>query len=98
MITRIILGEQWLEASGFVGLWALTSGITIVLSHYSSELYRAKGKPKLSVLVQWLHIIVLWPTIIISSNYGFETLYISRSLVRFEMIMVILVYLQSFGT
>ena len=91
LITRIILGEQWLEASGFVGLWALTSGITIVLSHYSSELYRAKGKPKLSVLVQWLHIIVLWPTIIISSNYGFETLYISRSLVRFEMIMVNLI-------
>ena len=90
LITNI-LGEQWLEASGFIGLWALTSGITIVLSHYSSELYRAKGKPKLSVLVQWLHLIVLWPVIIISSKYGFETLYISRSLVRLELIMVNLI-------
>ncbi len=91
LITRIILGEQWLEASGFVGLWALTSGITIVLSHYSSELYRAKGKPKLSVLVQWLHLIVLWPTIIIAAKYGFEILYISRSLVRLELILVNLI-------
>lgn len=86
--TDIILGGQWGEAAGFVGLWGLTSSITIVLSHYSSEVYRAKGKPKLSVLAQVLHIIVLWPTIIISVKYGFETLYIARSLVRFELIAV----------
>ncbi len=86
--TRILLGEQWLEASGFVGLWALTSAITIVLSHYSSEVYRAKGKPKLSVLAQVLHLVVLWPAVLITVKYGFETLYITRSLIRFELIAV----------
>ena len=93
LITKIILGEQWLESSGFVGLWGLTSAFAIIYSHYSSEVYRAKGKPKLSVLAQWLHIIVLWPTVIISAKYGFETLYISRSLVRFEMILVNVVFM-----
>lgn len=88
LITDLILGEQWMEASGFVGLWGLTSAITIVLSHYSSEVYRAKGKPKLSVLAQILHIIVLWPTILIAVKYGFEVLYIARSLVRIESIAV----------
>lgn len=88
LATEIILGDQWGEAAGFVGLWALTSALTIVLSHYSSEVYRAKGKPKLSVLAQWLHIVVLWPTILISVRYGFETLYIARSLVRLELIIV----------
>ena len=87
-ITDIILGSQWIEASGFVGLWGLTSAITIVLSHYSSEVYRAKGRPKLSVLAQALHLIVLWPTVLISVRYGFEALYISRSLVRLEIIVV----------
>lgn len=88
LATEFLLGGQWAEASGFVGLWALTSAITIVLSHYSSEVYRAKGKPKLSVVAQLLHIIVLWPAVLISVKHGFETLYIVRSLVRLELIVV----------
>lgn len=88
LATEIVLGSQWTEAAGFVGLWGLTSSITIVLSHYSSEVYRAKGKPKLSVLAQVLHIVVLWPAILIAVKYDFETLYITRSLVRLEMIAV----------
>lgn len=88
LVTSLFLGNQWLEASGFIGLWGLTSSVTIVLSHYSSEVYRAKGRPVLSVLAQWLHIVVLWPVVLIAVKYGFETLYIARSLVRFEMIGV----------
>lgn len=87
-ITDILLGEQWSQASRFIGLWALTSSLTIVLSHYSSEVYRAKGRPRLSVLAQVLHLIVLLPAVIIAVRYGFETLYITRSLVRFEGIIV----------
>lgn len=87
-ITNVILGGQWMEASGFIGLWALTSAITIVLSYYSSEVYRAKGKPRLSVLAQLLHLVVLWPVVLIAVRYGFETLYTARSLVRFEGILV----------
>ncbi len=88
LLTYLVLGKQWMEASNFIGLWALMSAVTIVLSHYSSEVYRAKGRPKFSVLAQWLHIIALWPTILISVNYGFEILYISRTLIRIELIIV----------
>lgn len=91
LITEIVLGSQWAEASGFIGLWGLTSSLTIILSHYSSEVYRAKGQPKLSVLAQWLHIIVLWPTLLIAINYGFEVLYTARALVRIELIAVNLI-------
>lgn len=91
LITNIILGSQWKEAANFVGLWGLTSSITIVLSHYCSEVYRAKGRPKLSVLAQWLHIIVLWPVILWAVQYGFETLYVARSWVRMELILVNLI-------
>ena len=91
LITKILLGDQWMEVAGFIGLWGITSSITIIYSHYSSEIYRAKGKPKLSVLAQWLHIIVLWPTVLIAIRYGFETLYTARALVRFELILVNLV-------
>lgn len=87
-ITSLLLGSQWMEASQLIGLWGLTSAIMIVLAHYSSEVYRAKGRPKLSVLAQWLHIVVLWPTVIITINYGFETLCIARALIRLEGILV----------
>lgn len=87
-ITHILLGNQWMEASHFIGLWGLTSAITIVISHYSSEVYRAKGRPKLSVLSQFLHIIVLCPALLISVKYGFEVLCTTRALIRFESILV----------
>ncbi len=91
LIVKILLGDQWNEACGFVGLWGLTSSITIVLSHYCSEIYRAIGKPTLSVLAQWLHIVILLPVVYWASQKGYETLYIARSLVRFELILVNLV-------
>lgn len=91
LVTKILLGDQWLEASSFIGLWGLTSAITIVLSHYSSEVYRAKGRPKLSVLAQVLHLIVLWPAVLIAVRYGFETLAVTRALVRLELILVNLI-------
>lgn len=91
LITTILLGEQWMEASQFIGLWGLTSAITIVLAHYSSEVYRSIGKPKLSVLAQWLHIIVLWPVVLIYANKGFDSLCIARSLVRLELVVVQLI-------
>lgn len=87
-VTNFLLGKQWTEASDFIGLWGLTSAITIVLSHYSSEVYRSKGRPKLSVLGQFLHLIVLIPAIVFAAKYGFKTLYTVRSLVRFEAILV----------
>ena len=90
-VTKLLLGNQWLEASGFIGLWGLTSSVTIVLSHYSSEVYRAKGLPRLSVLAQILHLIVLCPAIILSINYGYQVLTIVRAIVRLELILVNLI-------
>lgn len=94
LVTVILLGDQWGEASGVIGLWGLVNSIMIVLSHYSSEIYRAKGKPKLSALSQILHLIVMCPTVIIAVRYGFEVLYTARSLVRLEGLLVNLCFMQ----
>lgn len=87
-VTELMLGEQWVEASGFIGLWALTSTLTIIWSNFSAEVYRAKGRPKLSVLAQWLHIVALIPVALLFVRQSFEALYIARSLVRLEIIVV----------
>lgn len=93
LVTYILLGNQWNEAIDFIGLWALMSGLTIVFGYYSSEVYRALGKPKLSVLSQGLHLIVLIPLLIYSAQKGYATLYVARSLVRFQAIFVDLLIL-----
>ena len=95
LITAILLGNQWHEAADFIGLWGLTSSITIVLSHYCSEIYRAKGKPKLSVLAQVLHIICLVPTVLWAIRYGFDFLCEMRALVRLTLIIINLAILYS---
>lgn len=91
LIVEIMLGPQWLEASGFVGLWGLMSAITIIFSRFCSHIYPAMGKPRLSVLAQILHLVALVPAVVISVHYGFETLYVTRSLIRIEGILVNLV-------
>ena len=88
LITSVLLGKQWGEATDFIGLWAMMSGLTIVFGYYSSEVYRALGKPKLSVISQLLHLIVLIPVLIIFAQRGYHELYIARSLVRIEAILV----------
>ncbi|KAA2398115.1 MULTISPECIES: lipopolysaccharide biosynthesis protein [Bacillus] len=88
LATSILLGNQWEEASKVIGIWALTSSIMIVLGHFCSEVYRAKGKPKLSFLAQLLHLIVLVPVCLISSKYGFLVLVYARSLIRLQFVLV----------
>lgn len=88
LATRILLGSKWGQASGVIGIWALTSSIMIVFGHFCSEVYRAKGRPKLSVLAQLSHLVVLVPVCIVSSKYGFWALVYARAWIRLEMVFV----------
>lgn len=91
LITSILLGNQWSEAAGFIGLWGLINSIKVILSNYCSEAYRAKGIPKVSVFVQASQLLFLIPVLIFGAQKGFETLYILRCLVSIELIIVNLV-------
>ncbi len=88
LATQIFLGNKWNEASNVIGIWALTSAIMIVLGHFNSEVFRAKGRPKLSFLSQVLHLVILVPVCIISSKYGFWSLVYSRAWVRMQLSLV----------
>lgn len=94
LITNVLLGDQWMDVAFYIGLWGLVRAMMIVYSHFSSEAYRAKGRPKLSVLAQWLYIIILWPTVLITIQYGFETLCVARALITYEMLIVHMVIMH----
>lgn len=91
LITNVMLGSQWTEAAGFLGLWGLMEAITVIFARFCSPVYPAIGKPRTSAIVQISHLIVLIPAIIISGQYGFEPLYITRSLIRLELVLVNLI-------
>jgi O-antigen/teichoic acid export membrane protein len=93
-ITNILLGDKWSEASTIIGLWGIMSVVLVVFSHYSSEVYRAKGVPKLSVFSQMLHLVFLVPTCIISAKYGFWPLVYARTFIRIQPIIVNFILLQ----
>lgn len=86
--TRVLLGSQWAEASGIIGIWALTRSIMIVFGNLCSEAYRAKGKPKLSFWAQVFHLVVLIPVCIISAKQGFWSLVYARSWIQMQAVLV----------
>ncbi|MCQ6526089.1 lipopolysaccharide biosynthesis protein [Bacillus mycoides] len=94
LATQILLGSKWGEASEVIGIWALTSTIMIVYGHFCSEVYRAKGRPKLSFLAQLLHLVVLIPVCIVSAKYGFWALVYARSWIRLELVLVHLIFMK----
>lgn len=84
LITKVLLGSQWYEASNFIGLWGLMEVLTIIIARFCSNIYPAIGRPKISVITQIIHLAVLVPAVYIASKYDFETLYWTRSLVRLQ--------------
>lgn len=96
LITDILLGPQWQEAVPFIGIWGIMEVITIVYSRICSNIFPAIGKPKMSVLVQVLHLVVLVPAVYISINYGFSALFYTRAFVKLEGVAVNLIFTYYF--
>ena len=88
LATEILLGNAWMEAADFIGLWALTSALTIIFSHYNSEVYRSKGKPRLSMLSQGLHLVFLIGILVWLAPQGFSILCFGRSMARLQLIIL----------
>ena len=89
-IVQILLGPQWKLAGIVLGSWALSSSLVTAISYLISEAFRAKGMPNISLLAQMAHLIVLIPVIYICVQYDFTTFVYARSIVRVQMIAVLL--------
>ncbi len=94
-VTSILLGNQWAEAAGFIGLWSVVNSIKIILSNFCSEAYRAVGKPRVSLFVQISQLIFLIPAIVYGASKNFETLYFMRCTVSLELILINLIIVRT---
>ena len=82
LITRIYLGNQWGEAAPLIGIWGLIHTFYLIINRFCSNAYTAINKPHISVLLSTLYALVAIPTIIISSRYGYQTMFMARSLTK----------------
>ncbi len=88
LITYILLGSRWMEASEFIGIWGLSTSIVCVWGTFSREVYRAKGRPRLSVLVQVIQLLFVIPMCLIGINYGFSLFGYFRSAAYLQIVVV----------
>lgn len=72
LATYFLLGEQWMETSLLLGLYAMMSGFCFITGGIGSEAYRALGKPKYSLALQVLYLCFVIPGYYFSSLYGYE--------------------------
>lgn len=94
LVTKILLGGQWMEAAPFIGIWGLMRALLIVFGMFSMEVFVSTGRPKFSVLSQILELAVLLPTLLITAPKGYDILYIARSMVVLWSIIVELTLLK----
>ena len=95
-IVQILLGPQWKLAGIVLGSWALSSSLVTAISYLISEAFRAKGMPNISFLAQVAHLVVLIPVIYVCVQYDFTTFVYARSIVRVQMIAVLLYLLAKY--
>lgn len=81
-LTSFLLGGAWEEASLMLGCWGLSSGLTIVFGHYCSEVFRAKGKPKVSLVCQCIYMVFMVPALYFSASIGFSPLVLANAIIR----------------
>lgn len=73
-IIGLYLGDAWLEAADFFGLYSLASALVVVFGHTASDAFRALGRPRLSLLTQIGFLLFIVPSLIIGSMQGFDVL------------------------
>lgn len=88
IVTFVLLGPQWMEASLLVGLWGFSSGIMIIFSHYCSEVYRALGKPKISMIAQTSYMIFMVPSLYFAAQEGFDVLVVVATSIRLVLLII----------
>ena len=87
-IARLVLfGSNWNDADLMLGLSGFSNCILIIYSYFCSDVYRAKGKPQISTIVQILYMAILVPTLYCYS-YSFQSLVIARNVACFSIIAI----------
>ena len=70
------------------GLYGLVQGPMIILSCYSSEMYRSLGRPRVSTLVQIVFLVLMTPLMTAAAKQGFDAVVGAEAVSRLMLIVI----------
>lgn len=87
-LVLLLLGDQWGDASLMFGLYGLVQGPMVLLSYYSSEMYRSLGRPRVSTLVQVAFLVCTVPIMTKAASVGYDAVVLGDALSRCLLIII----------
>jgi len=93
-ITFVLLGRHWAETAEFLGTWGFCMAMVATMGTFCREALRAKGMPKISFVVQILHLAFIIPVMLIVKNFGYRILTFVRSLAYLESILLLHIFVK----
>lgn len=85
--TVILFGNRWLEAANIIGIMSVTIGLRTVFVSFYSDLYRAKGKFYIPLILQIIDLAIIVPTCLLAVRAGFWSLVYARAFVKLDLII-----------
>ena len=95
LATGVLLGGGWAEAAPIVGLWAFSTALMAIGSWPGSEVFRAKGQPRLSLLAQLGSLALSVPICLSAVPHGFDAAVRAAVISRFKLLIIVWVLLRA---
>lgn len=71
-VTDILLGTGWQEAAPIIGLWGVTSMLSIAFGNFYSDAIRAKGYPQKLVSIDMVYLVIIILVLLNAHKMTFE--------------------------
>ncbi len=71
LVTNILLGQKWKEASPIVGAWSIMMAISLIIYSFPAEAFKARGIPRVLFTYQLLYLITFTPICIIAAKIDY---------------------------
>lgn len=92
LTTTILFGNRWIEAADVVGVMAISTSLRTIFISIYGDVYRAKGRFRIPLLLQLLDLLILVPSCLISVRFGFWSLVYTRAVVRLDLVIPEMVF------
>ena len=85
LATLVMFGDGWIEAANIIGVMAITTTLRTIFVSLYSDLYRAKGKFHIPLIMQVCDLVLLVAVCVISVQYGFWSLVYARAFIKLDL-------------
>lgn len=97
LLTNILLGSKWGDATLLIGLWGITSMLSIAFGNFYSDAIRAKGYPRKLVVIDLVYLAVIIIILLNANHLDFQAFCIYFALAKVtQPILQIIVGMKTF--